>query len=115
MPVLTSTEMRERVARGAALLDEHAPDWRYRVDPNRLNMLDGCRCILGQVFDDGVFAVESGYWIGAHELGLWDDIRVGDGGYPIWSIEWYGFTSTNLSQAVELRQCWLRQLERVPV
>lgn len=113
MPVLTSTEMRERVARGVALLDEHVPDWRDRIDPNRLNMIDGCRCVLGQVFDAGPFAVESGYWIGAHELGLWDDIHI-EQGMPVWSIDWFGFAISNLHQVNALRQCWLRQLECVP-
>lgn len=43
----------ERVERGAALLDEHDPDWwradvDRAIDLERLNLSDGDACILGQ-------------------------------------------------------------------
>lgn len=43
-----------------ARLDAVAPDWRTRVDPDRLNMSDPRRCVLGQVF--------GGYVLGLHAL-----------------------------------------------
>jgi hypothetical protein len=43
----------ERVAAGAAWLDEHRPGWVDRIDLNTLDLGDGCYCILGQT--DGYF------------------------------------------------------------
>lgn len=40
----------ERVALGAALLDERRPGWWERTDVVRLNMSDACNCMLGQEF-----------------------------------------------------------------
>jgi len=37
---------------GAEYLDSYAPDWRDRVDEQRLTMSSGQSCILGQVFGD---------------------------------------------------------------
>jgi hypothetical protein len=39
-----------RVARGAALLDEQVPNWRDRIDVDRLNMRSGENCVLGQLY-----------------------------------------------------------------
>lgn len=38
--------------KGAALLDEHVPDWYQHINREALNMGDTERCILGQVFGD---------------------------------------------------------------
>lgn len=40
----------ERVAQGAALLDEKLPGWHERIDVGRLDLGDTCDCILGQEF-----------------------------------------------------------------
>lgn len=42
----------ERVARGAAWLDENKPEWWRRVSLIELEMASPCRCVLGQVFGD---------------------------------------------------------------
>jgi len=39
----------ERIAKGAALLDEKAPGWRSRVDADTLEMSSCARCVLGQL------------------------------------------------------------------
>lgn len=39
-----------RVQLGAALLDQYVPGWEGRVDPQMLNMANGTRCVLAQVF-----------------------------------------------------------------
>jgi hypothetical protein len=39
----------QRVARGVALLDERVPDWRERIDTDRLDMVDGTACVVGQL------------------------------------------------------------------
>lgn len=38
-----------RIARGAEFLDDHAPDWRQRIDLRRLAMDRCTRCVLGQL------------------------------------------------------------------
>lgn len=40
----------ERVARGAAWLDQTKPGWRDSIEFASLEMKSGCRCICGQVF-----------------------------------------------------------------
>lgn len=39
----------ERVARGAALLDEQEPGWAARIDVSRLDLESDCQCVLGQL------------------------------------------------------------------
>ncbi len=40
----------ERVQKGKAWLDANAPDWRSKVDKDRLNLRLWKDCVLGQVF-----------------------------------------------------------------
>lgn len=40
----------QRVARGAALLDEVRPGWRAEVDATSLDLSSPGRCILGQLY-----------------------------------------------------------------
>lgn len=46
---MTQTEARERVARGAALLDEKRPGWANAINTGELDMSVDCMCILGQL------------------------------------------------------------------
>lgn len=46
-----TTTPRERVRAGVAWLDENQPRWRDRVSVNDLEMANGCRCVLGQLFE----------------------------------------------------------------
>ena len=39
----------ERVAAGAAFLDEREPDWWRRIDVKRLELASSCQCVLGQL------------------------------------------------------------------
>ena len=41
--------MTERVAAGAAWLDENQPGWWQRIDLATLDLASSCRCILGQL------------------------------------------------------------------
>lgn len=52
----------ERVAAGAALLDEKRPGWWRRIDLNTLVLSSPCNCILGQEFDE--------FWLGLDGLEL---------------------------------------------
>lgn len=40
----------ERVAAGAAFLDEHEPGWDSRIDLERLDLGSSCACVLGQLY-----------------------------------------------------------------
>ena len=53
---------KREIERGAAFLDEHFPGWEDKIDPETLNLEDGCNCILGQVY--------GAYFKGAEKLGL---------------------------------------------
>jgi len=43
-------DVQERVARGAAWLDENRPGWRDAISLQELDMRSGCDCVLGQVY-----------------------------------------------------------------
>jgi hypothetical protein len=45
----TMSTIAERVAAGAAWLDEHEPGWRQRIDWDRLDLGNCTRCIGGQL------------------------------------------------------------------
>lgn len=42
--------MIDNVHRGIELLDQQVPDWRERIDWDRLRMGHGCACVLGQLY-----------------------------------------------------------------
>lgn len=44
------TTIVERVQAGVAYLDEHHPDWAYRLDLKALNLANCKACVLGQIF-----------------------------------------------------------------
>lgn len=47
-----STDIDERVERGAALLDQVRPGWHIEVDITRLHLGSYTRCVLGQLFGE---------------------------------------------------------------
>lgn len=42
-------EAENRVAAGAAFMDEYFPDWEDDIDINQLDIRNGCDCVLGQI------------------------------------------------------------------
>jgi hypothetical protein len=46
---------RDRVKRGAALLDRERPGWEGKMDISKFDIWEPNRCILGQVFMNGQF------------------------------------------------------------
>lgn len=49
------------VRRGAALLDQHLPEWWKKIDIDKLWMHNTCKCILGQCygsFSEGKLALK---------------------------------------------------------
>lgn len=55
----------ERVARGAAFLDEKLPGWwqKEQISLNRLDLSDGCGCVVGQLYEPRAHAddTETGF------------------------------------------------------
>ena len=86
--------------RGERLLDRVQPDWRDKVDRERLCMSDGCDCILGQVYgdyNDGLIALD-------------EEMRLGE--QPVHASQ-YGFSTLDLPNHVgypHLQDAWLEIL-----
>jgi hypothetical protein len=104
----------ERVARGAALLDDNRPGWWQdpRLDAATIDSISTCDCVLGQLFDDedeeedDVLASD-GYWVALEELGLGhsaDEAVEGSAG-------WYGFASRTISDYRPLDAAWRELIE----
>lgn len=65
----------ERIERGVALLDDVVPDWHTRVDPRRLQIRSGYRCVVAQVARSRWpghcgRSTDSPYGVGMTRLGL---------------------------------------------
>jgi hypothetical protein len=104
----------ERVTKGAALLDERVPGWPARIDLSRLDLSDGCRCALGQLWADDAPYYEP-YVYGLAALGL-DGLDEGGGEYgfclPI-SLTASSATSDDLDAAFdELDELWIAEIRR---
>src|SRR5258708_40306755 len=67
----------ERVARGAALLDEKMPGWAEHIDLDTLNLASSCRCVLGQLHPN-LEAPDDAYLDGLNHL---DVSTTDDSGY----------------------------------
>jgi len=63
-------EARERVIRGAKLLDDRFPNWPHMIQPGHLQMSDGCNCICGQLGKALMPAVYHGFSDAKQLLGL---------------------------------------------
>jgi hypothetical protein len=86
----------ERVARGAALLDEREPGWAERIDLGRLDVMSECRCVLGQLYLREWPDLRLPYLFAVRALGI-DDTQAEqalgfddeDGEYPELTAEWH--------------------------
>ena len=65
------TTLRQRVERGAALLDKkrRSPAWRKRINLDEFDIGDPCNCVLGQVYEsftDGLYklGIYGSEWLG---------------------------------------------------
>lgn len=80
----------ERVARGAALLDEKDPGWALRLPRlSRLAIYSGSNCVFGQLYG----------WV-------WDG--PGRVGIRVKEMEWYGFAEWRRSHMREVTEEWRR-------
>lgn len=59
---MTAATITERVAAGAAFLDEREPGWLYRIDLARLDLHAPCKCVLGQLATDKHFDLGTWSW-----------------------------------------------------
>lgn len=71
----TLSTVADRVAAGAAWLDDHQPGWVDRIDAAQLDLEDCKECVLGQLFGDFAVAVR-------HQFGN-DDEMVSRLGFEI--------------------------------
>lgn len=98
----------QRVANGAAWLDENRPGWLGDIDVNRIDISSGCNCILGQAFghysdspeearwDDGFIAADRGFIAaGVHSLVADDEEALAD--------EWRRVISARRETAADLK------------
>jgi hypothetical protein len=93
----------ERVARGAALLDEYVPAWFNKVDLDRLDIGNCTNCILGQVFGSYQVGFNTLAELAPEKEFLWE----GD--------EAFGFSETAGSDADELsslNRAWRVEIEK---
>lgn len=66
---MTATEARERVTRGAALLDQKRPGWAGRIDIATLRISSCQACVVGQLF--GVAERFAPFTHGIEALGIY--------------------------------------------
>lgn len=69
--MLTLDEARERVARGAAHLDQMRPGWHAEVDTGTLTLSSCTQCVLGQLFG-GEWDVDAPFLHGLKCLNLYE-------------------------------------------
>lgn len=112
------TSAAERVAAGAAFLDEHDPDWwragvERAIDLDRLRMNDGRACILGQrcPLEMGDGCGPSRYFIYASSLSGIPmppgDPWAHEDELDLWAGD-YGFTLIQLGDWADLTAEWAR-------
>jgi hypothetical protein len=99
----------ERVARGAALLDEREPGWWQRIDLSKLDLASTCRCVLGQLFSiaDDNWPPNNGYWSGLARFGLRESASEAISG----SAGSHGFASIRNEDYDALDAEWRRVIE----
>jgi len=88
------------VTRGWHLLDSTVPDWRQRIDPDRLQMLMKDRCVIGQV-GNGSWA-EGLRMAGLFDFTLADRLTLIDHGFWLRDGGWGNYS--------ELRKTWANAL-----
>jgi hypothetical protein len=72
----------ERVARGAALLDQYRPGWTGEIDVHELRIESGSDCVLGQLYGD--------YGEGRERIGILNSTHAEALGFTGGKSGWYG-------------------------
>jgi hypothetical protein len=86
------TTVAERVAAGAAYLDEHQPGWSRFIDLKKLDISSSCRCILGQLHGDYEAAL---FELGMDDEESWQPFDLGFNGAGL-SLSWLSAEWENL-------------------
>lgn len=94
-----TTTIAERVAAGAAWLDEHRPGWDQRIDLETLDLGDPCHCVLGQ---------EYGNYGDSPEEIRWERRPAGE---DVWVAPLFGFHEWNERNYDVLTAEWRRLIE----
>lgn len=92
---MTTGAVEARVARGAAWLDKNEPGWEGRIDLAKLNLANGCRCVLGQLKGD--FTIALGILFGE----TWDPA-----GETRWAVA-HGFVTEEDNEYPLLDEAWI--------
>lgn len=114
---MTPTEARERVAKGAAHLDQVRPGWERRIDTGTLTLHDPCGCIVGQLcntgymFSAGLVMLRVSEGKTAEALGFERDTWGGEPSGKLltraqveaWSREQYGYLQDAWIEAIAAR------------
>lgn len=94
-----TNRVEERVARGAARLDEVRPGWHRNVNVQTLDISSGRNCALGQVFGSyGVGTVAAGVTIDSAQHGFLSSV---DATYGELTAEWKRLIETRLEAEVD--------------
>lgn len=96
----------ERVAKGAAFLDERQPGWRDHIEIMRLDMRSGCDCVLGQLDDR---KTEAGWGLTLDRFDLTRATSAALGfDLPEWRMQ---STDERAAEWDELEREWLREIQ----
>lgn len=96
----------ERVAAGAAWLDEHHPGWENDVDLDKLRMDDCALCVLGQTFGD--------YWespLAESRPETWSELDAYDEVARPLGFQFSGRRGYSRDEYAELNAAWVRLIE----
>ena len=97
MTTLSYEVVRERVARGADLLDERSPGWWRTLVPESIDVKYGNSCVLGSLNPD------VGYYTVLAELEISEDDADQEG-----TATWYGFEVTHAEYVADKMEAYAR-------
>jgi hypothetical protein len=95
--MLSHTEARERVARGAALLDGVKPGWYRQIDTETLRLSSCFRCVLGQLFGHYSDAIQlpAIHVVNREQHGFWIELA-GQEEYQVLTLAWLDLIAARL-------------------
>jgi hypothetical protein len=106
---------RARVSEGAALLDQHLPDWYKYIDTDHLHLWDGDACVLGQLAHrhPRFSYARNSVWSTADYLtaGTWLRSRMM---HRDWKLRDYGFSARSMLMRLSyifLRHLWTAEVQ----
>lgn len=130
MPMATTSELRERVAKGAQAFDATTPNWYRCVDTTDLRMSEYDKCVLGWVFavtSDNRYMrrqceeaaldlfIKAGIEVYALDPPRLDD-RLVEYGFALWPESKDSYTSAEIDQSPGLwdvmHDAWIEEIEK---